>query len=326
VNDELSKIQQLFELERYEAVLERGIPLLLSKGSALDDTYDIIILSLHNLGRYNEAKQYCHSVLSEVGDHNRFHYLLALAHYGLDEYHKAKQQLSLVVQQDPFDADAHNLLAKIHLEKNRFGPSKAAIDQALSLEPHNLQFHITLARLYLQCDNPELAFAILDDVLVVDPHCSSALYLKAHYLKGRKERRYILQRLLAEHPLNRNYISSFQQWDRYHRAVIGVIFLYLTIVVLYYTQAYKVAIHSLEPYLIAGFYLVAIFTAQAKWINIGFIAVVLTTILFVDGGSSEWASLLGVAVLALIFHYIALPIHLLLLRLLRWLRPKEQSA
>lgn len=132
----IERAHQLFDLDRYEASYKEAREALKYDAES-EEAFFLMIISLIQLEKFEEAEQLGQNALSNHSDSDSIHYALGVLYNAQDEYIKGRDHLEAAIRLDPMNSDYFLHLAKSHLGFNQIERSRLLLERSLQLNPNN---------------------------------------------------------------------------------------------------------------------------------------------------------------------------------------------
>lgn len=262
----VERLELLYQLERYDQLLEEAIQL---RGEDPDGVaaplYSIVALMAK--GELAEAQAYCSRVRMTCAASSHYWYLTAkvLRHQKL--FRKADEAIDQALKLDCWDADYLCEKALIAWGREKVAETKHYFDQALAQEPAHRVSLLGLAAFYGGAlERPDLARTILQRYLAREPLCPNAMALLAEFEPYPWRKATIYQRLLALSPFDKEAQQAYRHHGPGRRRLLqtAIILMLLTLLVrLLVGSQETVAMQSLQEPLLGGLALLGVLLALA---------------------------------------------------------------
>ena len=268
---ELSKLEALYELNKYDAVISQCIENLYKEDDEQETLYYYLIASFLAMQRYPEAMGFCKEAEGKYPGSSLFIYLHSKALLGLGENKQAAQYIEKALSMEPNRAQYYAQYCQILMEQQKFPKAKKMIDKALELECTEIKYHLANALVIYMLGGEKIAKEIIEEVLKKEPHNEDALYLKQGIFTSRlKEKKSILKGLLARNPLDEEYQKKFKFITFYYRYIPALMVLNIGLSFLLHTE--RSSFGFLEPWLMLSFFITGAIGSHDWRFNVVFIA------------------------------------------------------
>lgn len=268
---ELSKLEALYELNKYDAVISQCTENLYKEEDEQENLYYYIIASLLATQRYAEAFDFCKEAEGKYPANSLFIYLHSKALLGLGDAKKAIKPIEKALQMEPNRAQYYAQYCQILMEQQKFPDAKKMIDKALELDCSELKYHLANALVIYMLGGEKIAKEIIEEVLQKEPHNEEALYFKQGLFTSRlKEKKAILKGLLTRKPLDVEYQKEFKFITFYYRYIPLLMVLNIGLSFMLHTN--RATFGFLEPWLVLSFFITGAIGSHDWRFNVVFIA------------------------------------------------------
>ncbi len=223
----IEKIDQLYQLQRYQQVIELSMKHLYSEHNYTEYLYTKIIESYLALESLDKAEKIIQEVLSKFPNNNYFYALFARLHLGRMNYFKALEQIDKALKINPNDSYLFYLKGVILNDRSDYKDAKKVIEKALEFSSNNIDY-LNIYALVLYNMSDKKYKKVLDQILEIDSNNSEAIYLKGIESKSFFKRNDGLRKALRINPFSQEYQLSFKENKR--NFILYIIAFVLTIV------------------------------------------------------------------------------------------------
>ena len=221
----------LYDLHRYEELLQLSAPACASSSEDSAEAYRYTILAFMNLERLKEALAYCNKALETFPTHVHFLYFKAFVFFKQNDSKQALPYVQEVLSHEPNYGVYHHLHAQVLMELSLYVEAKRAIDKALALDANHADFLLTLAIITYHLGNTPIACEIIMAILANEPHHAGALHLKSSLCASSLiERSKILKNILFQNPFDaagKKHLQSIQRYYQIAPFLMAFFLLYL---------------------------------------------------------------------------------------------------
>jgi hypothetical protein len=222
----IEKINYLYELERYNQVIELSMKYLYTEHDYNEFLYTKIIESNLHLKVYDKAEVFVKKALKIFPNSSYYHALFARIHLGRRNYFKALQEIDKALNLESNDDYLFYLKAVILNDNNDYKDAQKMIEKALGENSNNTDYMYVYALILYNLSNKKYK-KILHDILAIDPNNSNAIYLMGSANKSFSKQKNSFLKALRIDPFSKTYQSALQSNKRdlllYLLAILAVI-------------------------------------------------------------------------------------------------------
>jgi len=203
----LQRANQLYELKRFEACFKEARQVLqFDKGNEM--AYHLMILSLMELGRLDEAVELSKEGLGENPDSDILIFSLGVVKLKQDDYISAKEHIESAISINPMNELYYYNLAKCYLQFEQLQHADTLLKKCLHLNPNN-EYALNLKsqiEAHLNKDYTSAkAYRTLSKAMVLAPENAHNHFVKANYhwdLKQIDQAEFHYQEAMRLDPMN----------------------------------------------------------------------------------------------------------------------------
>ena len=300
------KLDALFEIGRYDKVIQECIEKLTNPENDQEALYHYILASFANKTEYENLLKFSEEALGKYPYKSDFLYFKSKAYLNLKKLKEAVECIKEALKIDSNDADYHALYAQILLEAKKYPEAKKKIDQALEIDSSDLNYHLTNAVIIYMLDGTRIAREIVDEVLEKDPQNENALYIKQSFFTQKAgERQGILKRLLLQNPFDKDYQSDLKFLKFNYRYVVAFMVISLGFFV---SLHYFADIEKEGSLAILLFFVIATIGSYDWRFNIPYIALSTGTLIFYEKFAQSFSveNIITQIIVAVLLHYVSI--------------------
>lgn len=324
MDDLEKKIEVLFELDKYEEVLNFAHKNLNNSQENKLFLYSYIISSYINLSNYTDALKFCNDAISEYPYSTYLFYLKSKIYFNISKDKLSLEAIKEALKLSPNDSNYLMHEADVYYSLSDYVNAKESINKSLEIDSTNLNAHLINAKILYMIDGQKIAKEIVNEVLEKDPHHQQALYMKQHFYRNIKDKKSILKNLLSFNPQDKIYQSELKFIKNYYKFI--PISMFIVLILDYLLQSNRSEFGFLEPYVMVCFFIVGVIGSN-DW---RFSLVFVSGVLLLDGwfhyGSRglEVGDIMAIVFLAPLYHFVLYAMFLLFksqyLRIREWMK------
>lgn len=178
INYHLQRSAQFYDLDRFENCYQEATQAL-KYDPENEEAFFLILLSLIQLKKYDQAEQIGNTAISANPDSDQLFYAMGILYNRKENFGKAKDYLEAAIQIDPTESQYFVQLAKSHLHFNQIKQADALLNHSLKLNPNNEAALQLKSLLEQQTGTNQQAQILADKALNLAPEDAHAHLVKA---------------------------------------------------------------------------------------------------------------------------------------------------
>lgn len=174
----LQRATQFYELDRFENCYQEATKAL-AFDAENEEAFFLMLLSLIQLKKYNEAEEIGQTAISAHPDSDQLFYAMGILFNRKEEFGKAKDYLEAAIRIFPMASQYYVQLAKSHLYFNQVKQAEALLNHSLKINPNNESALQIKSLLEQQNGTYQQAQIFADKALNLSPEDAHAHLVKA---------------------------------------------------------------------------------------------------------------------------------------------------